>query len=352
MNGRGNRQQSPLRAVEGACARLRRRVLAAVAAAVLMAGAGSAKPVSRAIPEQISRAIPRQVAVDGLYETPYGTILRGHAEDFDGVADLLENLDRIPGFEEPVLRHATRSERGYEYTLVVPKPVPAPDEASLWRGDSGWREPFFVTLPVAMSLDRLLFPPFIRPLPVRRHRRSGGAGAEKGPGNQDQPAADEQAFAGLSIDEITVQAIYQTSIGGVVQARARGREILLREGDRLADGEVDESPYRPGPRPRPHSGRVSLAPRSSRGEHAPPLVLRPEEDPGTSPGQHRSSRSGLGAPHCPQSSLSRSRRLHYGETLAREQVYRGRWDGQWMRGLQSRQGCQPLGNREATLPNS
>ncbi|HSS47885.1 MAG TPA: PilN domain-containing protein, partial [Thermoanaerobaculia bacterium] len=214
------------------------QLLAAVAAAGLMAGAGRAEPVSRVIPEEVSRAIPKRVAVDTVYETPHGTILRGHAEVFDGVADLLENLGRNPEVEEPVLRQVTRSERGYEYTVVVPRSK-APDEDALWRGDSGPRQPFFVALPVAMALDRLLFPPFIRSIPVRRHRRSSGAGAEKAPENQDQPAVDEQALAGLSIDEITVAAIYQTSIGGVALARAQGREVLLRDGDRLADGEVD-----------------------------------------------------------------------------------------------------------------
>ncbi len=50
---------------------------------------------------------------------------------------------------------------------------------------------------------------------------------------------DEQSLAGLSIDEITVKEIYSTSTGGVARVRARSRDVLLRDGDQLADGEVD-----------------------------------------------------------------------------------------------------------------
>lgn len=62
---------------------------------------------------------------------------------------------------------------------------------------------------------------------------------EKAPGDEGRLAADEPPLDGLSIDEITVEAIYLTSVGGVARVRARGRDVLLRDGDRLADGEVD-----------------------------------------------------------------------------------------------------------------
>ena len=59
---------------------------------------------------------------------------------------------------------------------------------------------------------------------------------KKDPGNE-RTAADP--LGGVSIDEITVAEIYLTSVGGVARAGARGREVLLRDGDRLADGDVD-----------------------------------------------------------------------------------------------------------------
>ncbi len=133
---------------DGGCdRRCRRQVLAAVAAAGLLAGAGSAEPVSRALPER--------VAVDARYQSPHHTILRGHAKDWDGIADLLEDLGRNPYTPEPVLRQITCSERGYELTILIPKAEPAPD--------APWPEeklPFFATPPVTQALFRLLLPPF------------------------------------------------------------------------------------------------------------------------------------------------------------------------------------------------
>jgi hypothetical protein len=122
-------------------------VLAAVAAAGLLAGAGSAEPASQSLPER--------VAVDARYQSPHHTILRGHADDWDGIADLLEDLGRNPQAPEPVLRQITCSERGYEFTILVPKEVPAPAAP---RPEE--QVPFFAAHPVAWSLFRLLVPPF------------------------------------------------------------------------------------------------------------------------------------------------------------------------------------------------
>lgn len=164
MNGCGNRRQPPPGAEnrwEGArVSRLRRRVTATVVTVGLMAGAGSAEQSSRAIPEHISRAVPERVAIDALYQTSHCTILHGHAEDFGGIADLLDNLWRSPVTEEPVLREITRSERGYEYSLEIPKAEPRPQGGPLRRTEPSKPEPFFASRPVARVLGRLLVPPF------------------------------------------------------------------------------------------------------------------------------------------------------------------------------------------------
>ena len=163
-------------------ARLRGRVLAIAAAAGLLIGAGCSRedapqtgrehlksgraPQARSdgrkrreIEERISRSIPERVALDKRYLTPRHTILRGHAEDLDGVADLLENLERI-AVKEPLLHRATRSERGYEYTIVVRVSAPARQGASVSRDEPGERRPFFAAHPIPNGLSRLLYPPF------------------------------------------------------------------------------------------------------------------------------------------------------------------------------------------------
>lgn len=103
-------------------------------------------------------AAPEPIAIDARIEGPSCTILRGHAGDLDGIADLLEGLERKAEAEEPVLREILRSERGYEYTVVLPKPAPAPPAQGAAQPPQ--QPPFFAAPPVARALDRLLVPYF------------------------------------------------------------------------------------------------------------------------------------------------------------------------------------------------
>lgn len=109
-------------------------------AAGLLAGPGSAG---------------ERIAVDARYQAPHCTILRGHAGDLDGIADLLEDLEGNPEAEEPVLREIVPSERGYEVTVVLPRPAPAPEAAPPPE-----QRPIFAALPITKGLSWLLDPPF------------------------------------------------------------------------------------------------------------------------------------------------------------------------------------------------
>ncbi|MCP3961732.1 MAG: hypothetical protein GY719_28150 [bacterium] len=56
-------------------------------------------------------------------------------------------------------------------------------------------------------------------------------------GNERRVA--DESLGGLSIDELAVEEIAMTSVGGVARVRAGAGEFLVREGDRLANGEVE-----------------------------------------------------------------------------------------------------------------
>jgi hypothetical protein len=181
-------------------------------------------------------AKPLPTVIDARYQAPYGTILRGHAGDSGGIAKLLEDLGRPPGTEEPILREMSRSGRGYEFIIVVPF-GPGSEEDTPRR--AGFPKPprFFAEPWIGKGLEWLFSPAPQEPLPARS-RPFARSRAAPGPGRDTRPAAGERSFAGLSIDDIAVEAIYMTSVGGVVAARAHGRRFLLRDGDRLADGDI------------------------------------------------------------------------------------------------------------------
>lgn len=125
-------------------------------------GAGAAAGPERPGPQvalHIARCLPDGVTLDRVAQTPLHTVLGGTAGDLGGIADLLENLLRMPGIEAPTLRRATRAERGYAYTVIVPRSSPAAARAVRRDGGSARRPPPFAALPVARSLFRLLIPP-------------------------------------------------------------------------------------------------------------------------------------------------------------------------------------------------
>ena len=96
----------------------------------------------------------QRAVVDARYQGTQCTVLRGHAEDLDAIADLLEDLGRNPEVEEPVLREIIRSERGYEYAVVLPEPAPAPRAALPEE-----RLPFLKAVPLNGILLRLIYSP-------------------------------------------------------------------------------------------------------------------------------------------------------------------------------------------------
>jgi hypothetical protein len=194
----------------------------AVSAVVFFAVAGSAA--------QSASAVPRGVAVDHRYPTPYGTILRGHARDLGAIADLLEDLGRPPAAEEPILRQISRSGQGYEYSIVVPsgsEPIKQPVEEL---------EPLPIPW-IGAVVEGLFSIPLERWTP-ETSRPTSAPRTEYHLEHVTRKVAGESPLAGVSINDLAVEAIYQTSVGGVMRARAHGRHFLLRDGDRLSDGDV------------------------------------------------------------------------------------------------------------------
>jgi|GEM_PF-5377134 len=212
---------------EAARVRRLRRILAVAAAVCLVAGIAGG-----------SDAKPLAAVIDARYPAPFGTILRGHAGDAGGIAELLEDLGRPPATEEPILREMSRSGRGYEFIIVVPFGPDSEEDRPL-RFASPKPPLFFADPWIGKGLEWLFILAPREPLLARsgssaRFRAAPGPG----PGRDIRPAAGERSFAGLSIDDIAVEAIYMTSVGGVVAARAHGRRFLMRDGDRLADGDI------------------------------------------------------------------------------------------------------------------
>lgn len=68
--------------------------------------------------DQISRALPELLWVDRMNVGPSSITLTGRAFNSNAVANFIENLDRVPEFEEPVLRDLAQSNNVYTYTVV------------------------------------------------------------------------------------------------------------------------------------------------------------------------------------------------------------------------------------------
>lgn len=86
--------------------------------------------------DDISRALPELLWLDRLRMTSSNIELEGRAFNTNAVANFIENLDKMPNFEEPTLRSTEEQAGGvYHFTLdfnysFVPKPTaetpPAP----------------------------------------------------------------------------------------------------------------------------------------------------------------------------------------------------------------------------------
>jgi len=81
--------------------------------------------------DHVSRAIPELLWLSRMEVGPTTITLTGEAFNTNAVANLIENLDRVPEFQEPILRDT--QQKGQTYTFVVAfnysfKPAPVAEE--------------------------------------------------------------------------------------------------------------------------------------------------------------------------------------------------------------------------------
>ncbi len=68
--------------------------------------------------DEISRALPELLWIDRMSVGPASITLTGRAFNSNAVANFIENLDRVPEFDEPVLRDLAQGNEVYNYTVV------------------------------------------------------------------------------------------------------------------------------------------------------------------------------------------------------------------------------------------
>lgn len=68
--------------------------------------------------DEISRALPELLWIDRMNVGPSSITLTGRAFNSNAVANFIENLDRVPEFDEPVLRDLAQGNEVYNYTVV------------------------------------------------------------------------------------------------------------------------------------------------------------------------------------------------------------------------------------------
>ena len=69
------------------------------------------------IMDRVSRALPELLWLTRMDVSPTTITISGEAFNTNAVANFIENLDRVPEFQEPILRDT--SQRGQIYTFVV-----------------------------------------------------------------------------------------------------------------------------------------------------------------------------------------------------------------------------------------
>jgi len=67
--------------------------------------------------DSVSRSLPELLWLTRMEVSPTTITLTGEAFNTNAVANLIENLDRVPEFQEPILRDTTQ--RGETYTFVI-----------------------------------------------------------------------------------------------------------------------------------------------------------------------------------------------------------------------------------------
>ncbi len=85
--------------------------------------------------DQISRALPELLWLDALQVGGTTVTLTGQAFNTNAVANFIENLDKVPEFEEPVLHNTAQAGAVYGYHVtftfqIAPPPPPPPAPAA------------------------------------------------------------------------------------------------------------------------------------------------------------------------------------------------------------------------------
>jgi Tfp pilus assembly protein PilN len=88
--------------------------------------------------DQVSRALPELLWLDNMDVAGATVILHGRAFNTNAVANFIENLDKVPEFQEPILVDAAQSGTTYAFQInfgftlakppaapAAPKPAPA-----------------------------------------------------------------------------------------------------------------------------------------------------------------------------------------------------------------------------------
>jgi len=83
--------------------------------------------------DSVSRSLPELLWITRMEVGPSTITITGEAFNTNAVANLIENLDRVPAFQEPILRDT--QQKGETYTFVIAfnysfRPPPAEDEGA------------------------------------------------------------------------------------------------------------------------------------------------------------------------------------------------------------------------------
>jgi len=85
------------------------------------------------IMDQVSRSVPELLWLTSLEVTASNVAVKGQAYNTNAVANFLENLDRVPEFQEPILIETQLRGQAYDFSIrfgYQPKPIRAEGEAT------------------------------------------------------------------------------------------------------------------------------------------------------------------------------------------------------------------------------
>ncbi len=84
------------------------------------------------IMDQVSRALPELLWLDKMDVVGSTISLNGEAFNTNAVANFIENLDKVPEFQEPILKDTSQAGPVYNFAITLSfnlKPPPKPGEA-------------------------------------------------------------------------------------------------------------------------------------------------------------------------------------------------------------------------------